>query len=190
MGDQQIYDHVTANNGLAGETYNTSDANGVVNTFTATGFSYGRVSIVGPMGSNINNDISRARQFYRSLDKSHNSSINGFKISSEKVGKYLVNNYGPGTTGDPKTHGKQYDKYGHAIYAPASSELRVRYGTILDGEEGVHGAVHGSFGEHENGEHAGYSFDQHYYSPGPGLCNDADFVDTAISFDWQRLNGK
>ena len=89
---------------------------------------------------------------------------------TKKIGDWLINHYGPGTAGDPKTIGKQYDKYGHAIYAAVSSELRLTLGTILDGELGVHDVMHlGSLHEEENGEYAGWGYDQHNYHPGAGI---------------------
>jgi len=197
MTSSQIYDHVTSHGGLVGEEYQTVGKNGnVLSAFTVAGFSYGGVSIVAPQGSNINRDISRARQFYASKDSQsqYASGWHGmnkvWRHDPDKIGQYLIDNYGPGTTGDPKTKGKQYDKYGHAIYAAVGSELRLTYGTILDGEVGVHNLVHPlSPGEQENGEFAGWSFDQKHHNPGPGIYTDSDFVDSAASFIWHNKFG-
>ena len=194
MSIGEMYDHVAQNGGLAGEQYDTTVNGKVVFSFIVSGFSYGGMNIVAPMGQNINNDIASARRFYQSdASKSFRSIGNGqqkFMHDPKKIGDWLINNYGPGTTGDPKTKGKWYDKYGHAIYAAVGSELHLTLGTILDGEIGVHDMVHPlSPGEEENGEYAGWRYDQHYYSPGQGVWSDQDFVQSGLGFVWQHITG-
>ncbi len=193
LGD--IYDHVTANGGQVGETYNTINASGkVINTFTVAGFSYGGMSYVAPMGASIDRDISQARQFYHSdASKGSRSVGHGKKVfmhDPKKIGDWLINNYGPGTEGDPKKYGKQYDAYGHAIYGAAAAEVQVTLPTILDGEVGVHNLMHPfSPGEQENGEIAGWAYDQLKNQSGPGMWTDSDFIPSALGFAWQKITG-
>jgi len=197
MGIGQIYDYVTSHGGLPGEEYGTKDQNGNLipgYSFIVSGFNFMGMSFVAPQGSNINNDISRARQFYQSdASKDWRSIGHGKKIfmhDPKKVGDWLINNYGPGTEGDPKQYGKQYDAYGHAIYAAAAAELQVTLPTILDGEVGVHNLMHPfSPGEQENGEIAGWGYDKLKYPSGTGLWTDSDFVPSALGFAWQKVTG-
>ena len=196
MGFSQTYDYVTSHGGLPGEEYGTFVNGKLVegSQFIVSGFSFGGQSFVAPYMRNIEFDIAEAHDFYHSnaskgsFDAGHGRKI--FMHDPKKIGDWLINHYGPGTIGDPKKLGKQYDAYGHAIYAAAASELLVTLPTILDGEVGVHDAMHPfSPGEQENGEYAGWKYDQHFYSPGPGMWTDSDFIPSAAGFAWQKITG-
>ena len=194
MGFFQIYDYVTSHGGLPGEEYETYTNGKLVagSQFIVSGFSFAGQSFVAPYGSNIDHDISQARNFYKSNDSKDWRGGNGRKIfmhDPKKVGDWLINNYGPGTAGDPKKYGKQYDAYGHAIYAAAAAELQVTLPTIIDGEVGVHNIMHPfSPGEQENGEIAGWGYAQVKDNPG-SMWTDSDFVPSGFGFLWQKVTG-
>lgn len=136
MGNGQIYDYVTANGGLPGESYETKDGKGnIVFQFMVSGFSLGGSSAVAPYGFNVGQDVAAARRYYQSPQNQR-----GGKFDPSKAGAYLAANYRPGNKhGDPKIYGKQYDHYGHVIYAIAGSELRVklRCGIQADSQAGA-----------------------------------------------------
>jgi len=174
MSDQQIYDHVTANGGLPGEVYDTTDSKGnVLHEFEVQGFTFNNIPVVAPHGFNMGQDIMAARNFYHSL---------GPKPDPSKIGAYLYDHYHPGNKhGDPKIYGKQYDKYGHAIYAAAASELKVTLDTIVQAQVDVHRVVHlTTEDENSSGDTLGWSYDQHYFHPGKGIYNANDVFSGGI----------
>ena len=184
MSDTQIYDHITANGGLPGEVYDTKDSAGVtIHKFMIAGFTFNNIPVVAPQFSSIAEDITAAHDFYRTL---------GPKPDPSKIGSYLYNHYHPGNKhGDPKIYGKQYDKYGHAIYAAAASELRVTLNTIVQAQVEVHDVVHHTLeDENSSGDILGWFYDQHYMHPGKGVYNANDVFSGGIAAGAGDIIGK